>query len=246
MALFKPLEVLRFTPESYLPSSPYIPSHFIPQIKSLDAKNFEYEIDELGQRSIIKLEMDNNILVPFVDLNRYDSETKDWFWYDTVDNFPYRYLKATNKLVNMYPSKYSDLTPTGIFFFDKDIKIIYRLAVTPNGETVTFYKYSPLILTVNNEAYNDLTDYSNFKPSDRLNKVNNTIHEFYYDFAARIYTNMNLAGIEPSNVKIHFFRVSDNKVQVKCRMSANLGAETYYTPRVNNFILKLKGQSLRV
>ncbi len=246
MAYFGPIQTLRFIPESYLPTAPYIPSQFSAEPVSLDATNFEYELDELGQTSIIRLETDGNILIPFVDLNKYDAETKDWFWYDLTENFPYRYLKATNKLENMYPSNYSGLTPTGVFYFDKDNIQLRRDAIASTGETVEFYKYSPLLLTVNNEAFTDLSDYSNFKPSDRLNKVDVIVPEFYYDFDSRIYTNRNLAGIAPTNVKIHFFKISDNKVQVKCRLSTNLGTETYYTPRVNSFILKLKGQSLRV
>lgn len=246
MAYFQPVQALRFIPESYLPNAPYIPFHFVAQPISLDATNFEYELDEIGQSSIIRLEMDDATLIPFVDLSKYDSETKDWFWYDIDDKFPYRYLKSTNRLENVYPSPYSDLIPTGVFQFDKDNSQVRRDAVSSNGTIVTFFKYSPLILTVNNEAYTDLSDYSTFKPSNRLNKANSTIPEFYYDFNSRIYTNRNLAGVDPTQVKIHFFKISDNSLQVKCRMSSNLGTETYYSPKVNHYIVKLKGQSLRV
>lgn len=246
MASFLSSQTLRFIPESYLPTAPYIPSHFIAQPVVLDAANFEYEIDERGQASIIRLMMDDNIVVPFVDLTKYDSETKDWFWYDIENKFPYRYNKSTNTLDSIYPSEYSSLVPTGVFYFNKESDQLRREAVSSTGVSVLFYKYSPLLLTENNEAYNDLSDYSTFKSSDRLNKTNSTVPEYYYDFDSRIYTNRNLAGIDPAQVKIHFFKISDNSLQVKCRMSTNQGIETYYTPKVDHFIIKLKGQSLRI
>lgn len=244
MAYFEPVEVLRFIPESYLPSVPYIPLHFVAQRRTLDATNFQYEIDSNGETSIIRLNTNGETLIPFVDLSKYDSETKDFFWYNPENDFPFRFLKSYNTLENLYPSTYSGLVLSSDVTFNKDT-IRLEAEFTHSNGTVTFYKYSPLILTVNNQAYDDLSDYANFKSTDRLNKVDDTIPEFYYDFDSRIYTNQNFAGINPEQVRIHFFQVSDNSVTVKCRMSTNSGTDSYYTPRVNSYIVKLKGQSLR-
>ena len=245
MAIFQPVKSYRFIPESYLPNVPYIPVHFSSQIQTYNASDFELELDSEGQTSILRLFMDDEVIVPYINLEKYDAETKDFFWYNPEDNFPYRFLKRNNTLENIYPTEYSGLAYQGITIFNSDRLRLEGNFTYDEDKTATFYKYSPLILTVNNRAYNDLSDYSNFRASDRLNKLNDTIPEFYYDFESRIYTNQNLAGIDPSQIKIHIFKVTDNKVKVKCRMSANSGVDTFYTPRVNHYIVKLKGQSLR-
>lgn len=248
MSFFKSTTELRFYPESYLPNAPYIPLHFQFQQVTYDATLVQYELDKNGQTSIIHLSNKDEIIIPFVDINRYDSETKDWFWYDPDTNFPFRFNKYDNTLVSIYPTDYSTLTLTLVapLSFNASTSRLEATFVYSDDKYHTFYKYSPLILTVAERAYLDLSDYSSFKPTDRLNRVNVTNQEFYYDFDSRIFTNQNLAGIDPARVKIHLFKISDNSVQIKCRMSSNAGSETYFTPKVNNYIAKLKGQSLRV
>jgi hypothetical protein len=245
MPYFSPIETLTFTPESYLPTAPYIPAHFLPQQKVISAESLRLELDELGQSSIINLMMDDTMLIPYVDLSKYDSETKDWFWYEASTNLPYRFNRSTNTLSNLYPSNYSGLTLYSNIVFDVDNTRLSATFKDANDNYVDFYKYSPLLLVVENAAYNDLSDYSLFLVSDRLNKKDTTLREYYYDFNSRIFTNFNLAGVSPSQIKLYYYTICDNKVQVKCRMSANAGSETFYTPRVNNYIVKLKGQSLR-
>lgn len=257
MADFAPIETLNFTPETYLPSAPYIPAHFLPQQKVIDLEikkgktqkprlqKPRLELDELGQSSIINLMIDNELLIPYVDISKFDSETKDWFWFDASGNLPYRFNKSSNTLGNIYPSNYSGLTLASNIDFDVNN---FRLSATfkdVEGSCVDFYKYTPLLLVVENRAYTDLSDYSLFLSSDRLNKIDITSPEYYYDFNSRIYTNQNLAGKNPSQIKLYYYTLCNNKVQVRCRMSANAGSETFYTPRVNNYIVKLKGQSLR-
>jgi hypothetical protein len=245
MATFYPVKSYQFIPESYLPNVPYIPIHFMPQQQVLNATNFEYEIDTIGQTSIIRLVNSNEIILPFIDLAKYDPETKDFFWYDPDDNFPYRFHKSNKSLETIYPSPYSGLVLNDLIEFNKDTKRIEADFIDYDGSLPTFYKYSPLIVTVNNRAFNDLSDYSTFQSTNRLNRIDSLTPEFYYDFESRIYTNQNLAGLDPEQVKIYFYRISDNNVIVKCRLSANTGKEAFYTPRVNSFIVKIKGQSLR-
>jgi len=238
------LNNLGFIPESYLPTAPYIPAHCIPYRTSVDAANLEYELDELGQSSILRLMLLDKFIIPFIDLSNYDTETKSWLWFETASNFPYRYNKKDNTLTCLYLNTIIRISSISPIYFDRDSTQLKRDVIISDNETLTFNIYSPLILTINNEYINDISDYSTFKNNPKLDKVSSTVPEFYYDFNSRIYTNKNLAGSDPSQIKIYYFKVSDNDLKVKCRMSTNLGTVAYYTPKVDHYIIKLKGQSL--
>lgn len=252
MAYFKPIEELHFFPEAYLPNAAYIPSYFQPERETVDATNLQLQLDSNGLTSIIKL-IDNNgnNITPFIDLSRYDTESKDWVWYDDEGLF-YRLTidDETQILTRLYPTSYRDITRmSDALNFDKDSIELFSIfnATTAGGSTQNyfFYKYAPLIVTVNNRPLQDISDYSNIRASDNLNRVDPDKPEFYYDFEGTIYTNQNLAGVSANNIKVHYFKAGENSISISCRLSSNAGSASYVTPKVDSYIVKLKGQYLR-
>lgn len=256
MTFFSPIESLQFYPESYLPNAAYIPAYFQPIRHTLDGTQVQFEIDSTGQTSIINLETnDGTKITPFIDLSRYDAESKDWLWYDD-DGLYYRLTRSNNidELNSLYPTRYSGIVRENesLIFNRNSIELSSSFAASYNDPeegivtgTYSFYKYSPIIVTINNWSLTDISDYSNITSSDRLNRIDPSKPEFYYDFNGRLYTNQNVAGVDPKNVKIHYFTAGQNSITLSCRMSSNAGSASYFTPKVDNYIVKLKGQYLR-
>jgi len=252
MASFFPIESLQFYPESYLPNAAYIPAYFQPVRHTLDGTQVQFEIDSTGQTSIINLKTnDGTNITPFIDLSRYDAESKDWLWYDD-DGLYYRLtttILGSDELNNLYPTNYSNIfRENDTLIFDKNsIELSSSFSATKDGSTgsYSFFKYSPIIVTINNWPLTDISDYSNITSSDRVNRVDPGKPEFYYDFNGRIYTNQNMAGVDPKNIRIYYFTAGENSIILSCRMATNAGSASYYTPKVDNYIVKLKGQYLR-
>lgn len=255
MASFAPTETLQFYPESYLPNAAYIPAYFQPVRYPLDGTKLQFELDRTGQTSIIKLENnDGHKITPFIDLSKYDAESKDWLWYDD-DGLYYRLTRpdGVDQLNNLYPTRYSNITRVNdSLIFDREsfeLSSSFSASYNESGEevdgTYSFYKYSPIIVTINNWPLMDISDYSNITASDRLNRVNPGRPEFYYDFDGRLYTNQNLAAGDPKNIKVYYFSAGQNSITLSCRLSTNAGSAGYYTPKVDNYIVKLKGQYLK-
>lgn len=235
-----------FKPESYLPKFAYFPLYFKPIQETYTLDQLQLELDNAGRASVIRLvDIDGNRLLPFIDISKYDSETKDWFIYYNVERLPYRVTQGS--AFNLYPSDLGTVQDFSVTetVFNTTTKEIQLSCSGVGHPSLTFIKYAPIILTVENELYNDLTDYSTITAApDRLAPLSST-KEFYYDFEERLYTNQNLAGINPANIKIIFSRVGDNNVTLKCSVSSNSGNKPKQTPVVNDYILKLKGQYLR-
>lgn len=247
---FFPVETLKFTPESYLPNSVYVPHYFKPELVTIGGDKLALEMGSDGVVSTIHL-MDNlgTELHPFIDLSMYDIDSKSWLWSDD-DGLFYRY--RSNALENLYPSNYSGVTGNGdTLNFDTATNRLYadfealKPSVSRERAYYSFYKYAPFILTVNKEPFTDVSDYAYMRISDRLNRLDSTIKEFYYDFRGRLFTNQNLGVFDPKTIQLSYYKSSSNQVTVKCRMANNTGATSTFTPVVYDYVLKLKGQNLR-
>lgn len=247
-------EVTTFTPESYLPGFVYIPLFFKPTQKSYTLNDFQLELDSNGVSSIIRLvDSDGLRVTPFIDINKYDSETKDWFWYDGVDNLPFRFTQKTSANIgsfkNMYPSVNTGLK-TNMSIGLPQYSDVSGVWISGYGSTTNatlnniFIKYMPIILIADNIPFTDISDYSNISVNDNLDKMT-TNPQFYYDFEERIYTNKDLAGYNPGDIKIIIYSVGVNEVAVKCVFGSNSDERSRYTPIIDDYILKLKGQYLR-
>ena len=251
---------MNYIPDTILLNHAYVPFYVDP-IKKIyncvdDFPNLEIGID--GLLSVINLESsingDPEQIIPFINMKKYDSESRDWFWYDS-NNFP---LRRTYDGVNL------NLTP--IWEFASNYGHIYSInpknlinggnssgfyseVLTDNGETVSdikVYTGQPIILTLNEKVIYDKTIYGDYDTIPNLTQMNiENNPEFYYDIDTnKIYTNQNLAGIDPAQIKL-YFDVIPNTISVKCRMRGNVGEELFSTPTVDYYLVKLNGQYLR-
>lgn len=235
-----------FRPESYLPNFVYFPLFFSPVQEIITLENVSLEFDSQGIQSIIRLvNKDGERITPFIDLTKYDAETKDWYIYYSEDRLPYRY--DGRNIYNVYPSTIGNQTNFSgeIQYFDRSTNEVVLSGYSDQNSSLIFYKYSPIVLVVENQLYQDLTDYTNITvAADRLSRLS-SVSEFYYDFEERLFTNQNLAGVALNDVKIIFNRISNNSLTVKCLVSANSGSRPLRSPTIDDYIIKLKGQYLR-
>lgn len=247
-------ELSRFTPESYLPGFVYIPLFFKPVQTSYSLLDFQLELDSTGLRSVIRLVDSAGIRVtPFIDISKFDSETKDWYWYDSIDNLPFRFTNkssaVTGTFKNMYPSVNTGLK-TGMSIGTSQYSDVSGVWVSGYGSTTNsslnniFLKYTPILIVADNVPFTDLSDYSNISVTDNLDRTTNT-PEFYYDFEERLYTNKDLGGYNPNDVKIVMYSVGINEVVVKCMFGSSSNERAKITPVIDDYVVKLKGQYLR-
>ena len=244
--------VTTFTPESYLPEFAYIPLFQKPKHESYTISDFQTELDKNGIPSIIRLiDSEGNRITPFIDLSKFDADTKSFYWYDAVDNLPFRLYDRRYDLgtfLSVYPSirtgDHPDVMITNEQYDDVSGVWVSGSIYYLTGVNNVFYRYSPIIVVSNNIPYSDLTDYANMTVKDNLDR-NTTNLQFYYDFEERIYTNQNLVGVNPASFIIKLYSVGINEVNVKCVMSSNSDNRPRTTPVIDDYILKLKGQYLR-
>lgn len=247
----------------YIPDSMLLNNIFIPFIREPIKQVFNCEDDfknlEVGSNgvtSVINLSKENEDgdmepLFPYIDLRNFDSETKDWFWYDDR-GFPYRIYRTNDEdwaLKSFWDfGKYNDGTqyiidPTNLSREDGGRK----LGFYSNGNNnVKFYTGSPIILTIEGEIIQDRTVYGNSSADYNLTGLATEENkEFYYDSSTnRIYTNQNLNEFNAKQIKIYCYTVQQD-VSVKCRLKANQGQDAFLTPTVDYYIIKLNGQFLR-
>jgi len=252
---------------TYIPNSTLLNHVYIPFVQPAKLQIFtvandfpDLETGPNGFPSVInfnKTNANNSVeeIFPFIDLSKFDSETKDWFWYDDI-GFPYRIIRDSTGLAwELIPiwdfGKYIGSTIT--FTPETPLKreeggnnLGFYSPSTIDTETVNMYTGSPIILTINGEVVKDRTIYgqtnANFNLTD-LGVEDNK--EFYYNSALnRIYTNQNLNEFDSAQIKIYCYTVSQ-EVSIKCRMKANQGKDAYVTPTVDYYIAKLDGQFLR-
>lgn len=254
----------QFIPESSLLNHIYIPFYNPPAKRVENCSDFftYIEPDSRGIMSVINLITDSDQgraepVVPFIDLGKFDTETKEWFWMDD-SGFPYRIYENSESngwvLRPQWPINYvgSELS------FDPDI-LIYgadgrelgfysEASITQNDETVTVRMYpgNPVMMTIDGVVLKDKTIYGNDSLTTGLTSLNSERNpEFYFDsINNKIHTNQNLVGFDPRNIKIYFYE-SIKEVSVKARLNANAGGTAYYSPTVDYYIVKLNGQYLR-
>ena len=251
---------MNYIPDTLLLNHAYIPFFVSPIKKVFDCyKDFNaLEVGSNGLLSVIPLSSNINDqveqIIPFIDMKKYDSETKDWFWYDS-DNFPLRIyklnddwvLKPIYEFANNYNHKYT-FDPKKLIN-DWNQSGFYSTIIKDNdtsSQGINVYTGQPIILTIKENIVTDKTIYGESNTTPILTEFNtNSNQEFYYDFNSnKIITNQNLAGIDSSQIKI-YFDIIPNSISVKCRMKSNLGENNFSTPTVDYYIIKLNGQYLR-
>jgi hypothetical protein len=193
-------------------------------------------------------------VVPFIDIGKFDPETKDWYWMD-ASGFPYRifwdntrdewYLNAQWPINHIGDDLYFD--PETLNYQETGRELgFYSTATTGNASEFFMYSARPIQITIEGKRLRDTTIYGSENITTGLTQLNTELNpEFYYDSTVnKIYTNQNLIGVDPVNIKVYFYDSADS-VSVKCRMSANSGGDAYYTPIVDYYVVKLNGQFLR-
>lgn len=248
----------QFLPESSLLDHIYIPFFRDPVKRVENCSNFftHLEPDANGIFSIINLITDvedggTESVVPFIDIGKFDPETKDWFWFDG-SGYPYR-IKQSSTVEDGWALEAQ--WPLGYFGTDLEFDP-FVLDYAKDGKELGFYSLansdirvfsgSPIFVTIEGKILSDKTVYGNENITTGLTSLNSEVNpEFYYDsITNKIYTNQNLLGVEPQNIKVYFYK-SENTVSVKARLSSNAGGPASYTPIVDYYIVKLNGQYLR-
>lgn len=253
---------MNFIPDSVLLNNIYIPFATHPEKKMITLKQASTLQDNNGIHSIIDLNLIDNIK-PFIDLSKFDLETKDWLWYD-LEGFPYRlqYLNSST-IWNLVPIwGISNVSFTDISNIELNLKKSFfdsespeEIGIAINGQLnpvniqnpVTyqkFYQGSPLIVTIEGNPIIDITQYASME-SPVLTDYNVSANpQFYFNAQqSRIYTNQNLLSYDASSIKIYFYTLPQD-VSVQCRLKSNGNGESYVSPIVDYYIVKLNGQSI--
>jgi len=235
-----------FPPETALLNSINIPKYVEPVLKEKTLSQLTLETDSTGVSSIIKITDGKDLVIPYIDLSKYDHESRDWYHYDSRNTpvfirlgSPLHYPYYTYNKFNI--GKLVDGLVTLRKQFDKEKRQAY--VVTIESEERLYYA-APILLTINGVVINDVTDYVRFSSPKLTNVdvVNNK--EFFYDFGSRIYTNQSLTSYDPDSVVIYYYE-NPNTISVKSRISSNIGVSSSTTPIIDYYILKLRGQDLR-
>lgn len=249
-----------FIPESFLLNNIYTPIYISPKKEIYNCNdNCTIETGINGVQSTINIENAGVQVIPFLDMSKYDAETKDWFWYDE-DGFPLRIQRHSDAvrwvLIPQYDfSQYAghELTfnPDSLMYdqYGKNLgfySLITEIDGIPANVTIKVYSGRPIVLEIFSKVIKDITDYSSFSSDITLTNLNTDANkEFYYNIQLnKIYTNQNLTSFDLSQIKIHFF-TTINSVKIKCVLSGNSGMNNYATPTVDYYIAKLHGQYLK-
>lgn len=245
----------QFIPESFLINNVYTPFYIPPKKNIFNCQdNCTIETGLNGLESTINIENNGEAVIPFIDLSRYDVETKGWFWYDS-DGFPLRLKRHSNGIdwaltplyeFSQYYGMELTIDPNNLMYnqFGKNLGF-YTLVTSPITD-VKVYSGSPIVLELFGKVVKDMTDYDTLSTDITLTNLNSEINkEFYYNSQLnKIYTNQNLTSFDLTQVKIYFFNTI-NSVKVKCVLSGNSGMNNYSTPTVDYYIAKLHGQYLK-
>jgi len=248
-----------FIPETSLPNSLYVPFYVPSNRKVTTISEFALESNAQGLQSIINLmDTGGKKIVPFFDLSKYDGERQQWMWED-ADGLFYKLIYYEDQEFQYLSSDPYDIYIFSCVDLDRDIPIqifqpeVYnntayanfnkRQYVTWNSEN--FYKYDPIQIIINGQRLTDITDYNGLSQVPLNDIQTNSNREFYYNFIDnKIYTNQNMAGVQPNSVEIKFF-TTVNTVQVMNKMATNIGTDSTYTPAIDYYIVKLNGQNFR-
>ena len=252
--------MINYYPDSFLLNNVYIPFYIKPNKNILNCKdNLSIETGINGLQSTINLFNNESNFVPFIDISKYDSDTKSWFWFDE-EGFPLRISRHTDgiKWVLKPMFNISRLFGSSLTFDPESLmpsdngpnlgfySIITEINEIPSDLGIKVYNGSPIILRITGKTVKDLTDYNTFNNDINLSDYNTDANrEFYYNLQLnKIYTNQNLTSYDVSKIELYCF-ITINKVKIKCLLSGNSGMNNYATPAIDYFIAKLHGQYLK-
>jgi len=230
-----------FVPDSYIPSTIYLPFYTSPRKNIIKLNDISQEIDSNGIKSIIHFDKHT----PYIDFSKFNYETKNWYWYD-INKFMYKmnykYIDNKKKFVFVNIMNDDSIVMDNINLLWDDIKYESYI-LTENKTRLT--SYSPIVILYNKIPLIDLTDYNFFKlrNPEVFNKSNK--YEFYYDFSSRCYTNIDFDNIDINNIEICYYDIH-NIFNVKCDMAANNGMNGYITPYIDNYMIKIHTQNSRI
>ena len=252
--------MINYYPDSMLLNNIYIPTYVQPKkivLNCLD--NLSIETGLNGLQSTINLANNNQNISPYLDLSRYDPETKDWFWYDE-EGFPLRIIRhldgtkwCLSPIYNISKHYGSLLTfdPFSLEYNAQGQNLGFYSKVTEIDNSsdipeIKVYNGRPIILNLASKITTDLTDYSTFNNDVVLTDYNiDSNREFFYNLQLnKLYTNQNLTSYDLSKVEVYCF-VTTNSVKVKCLLSGNSGMNNFATPAIDYYIAKLHGQYLK-
>jgi hypothetical protein len=251
---------MNYLPESVLLNHVFIPFYQLPvkQIFNCSEHFKALEIGPNGLTSVINLSIENTdgnneLIFPFINLSKFDTETKEWFWYDD-QGFPYRIYRTNDAewavspmwdFGNYYDFLEKAFDPTDLLREEGGKELGFYANTFARPDSIKMYTGAPIIITINGEILADKTVYGQQTDYNLTSLMPEQNKEFYYDPSSnRIYTNQNLNEFDAKQIKIYCYTVS-KEVSIKCRMKANQGKDAYMTPTVDYFITKLNGQYLR-
>lgn len=253
---------IEFIPESSLLNNIYVPNYSEPELIAKQLNSLDTEVDINGVRSIIKLSKDDQYFSPFIDMSKFDIDSKDWYWYTytsfnspTTGFIPYKINISGNVVTfnsvlgyrdDLDLGGYSSFSKSTVYNFKFDInkRVIYFPSSRADFQIVSKFQYRPIIITINGQPLTDLTDYGNLTTDIALSPIDSSKTEFYYNFEDKLYTNQNLDGLDPDSVTIYYYQ-NLQTISVKTRIRSNTGRSSYYTPTIDYFIVKLNGQYLK-
>lgn len=253
----------QFIPESSLLDHVYIPFYSEPNKKVNDCSGYFtfLESDTNGVTSIINLSTEDTTdggltpVVPFIDIGKFDPETRDWYWMD-ASGFPYRISSSTQvtdgwALKAMWPINFEGVelqfNPEFLNYSEDGKELgFYSIATDSSDEEFRMYPSNPIMVTIEGKVLKDKTIYGNESTTTGLTDLNVELNpEFYYNsLTNKIHTNQNLLGFDLKRVKVYYYESID-EISVKARLSTNAGNSAKYTPVIDYYIAKLNGQFLR-
>jgi hypothetical protein len=248
----------QFIPNFFLLNNIYTPFYVPPKKNIFNClDNCTIETGFNGLLSTINIEDQGNSIIPFIDISKYDYETKDWFWYDS-EGFPLRIEKVQDYWIlipqysfGRYYGNQLTFNPNNLMYdqYGKNLgfySLVTHIDNTPTESDIKVYSGRPIILEIFGKVIKDMTDYNNLDSEIVLTEYNTESNkEFYYNFQLnKLYTNQNLNEFDFSQIKVHFFSTI-NSVKIKCVLSGNSGMNNYSTPTVDYYIAKLHGQYLK-
>lgn len=232
-----------FVPDTYIPSNIYLPFHSVPNKSKITLNQLIIEPDSNGLNSIVNFRSNNN-LIPYIDFSKFDVDTKGWFWFDSSSvpySMSFTYIGSVKKYLFT-----SLLTGESVISDNIDLKwdsLRSELFIETNAPSIKLYKYSPITIVCNGIPLNDITDYIQFTTNmSELFDIGN--YEFYYDFDSRCYTTLDLTNMDENSIEIYYYKTASS-LDVRCVLSTNTGNSSDYTPYIDNYLVKMRGQYLR-
>jgi hypothetical protein len=252
-------KIMQYIPDTTLLNNIFLPFYVSPVKTIYNISKDSLETGNNGIKSVINIET----LFPYVHIQSFDYETKDWFWYDS-DGFPFRIEKNMSlncwQLRSIYnigtykdvilkidPFNLSyDSSGKGLGFYTVVIGLIDNYNVIEPSLEIKMYSGQQIFVEIDGNILTDRTDYLNSMSDVKLTLLNTASNmEFYYNFLLnKIYTNQNLESYNLSDIKVYMYNTIQ-EISVKTSLLSNYGFNNVLTPVVDYYIVKLHGQLIR-